>query len=124
MRSSRRHAALLAAIPLIAPTVAQAKARPAAPAGSFLHRQARSVTQLVQEVQADPTSRRRLARFFHQPEGRLADFFRHTLRTGSLTQPGDYTVYFVTGSGLVYPTQMALRPGTAFLSSSTGGPYC
>ncbi|MBV9850905.1 MAG: hypothetical protein JO250_14630 [Armatimonadetes bacterium] len=107
---------------LAAPPAVQAKARPAAPAGSFLHRQARSVPQLVQEVQADPAARRRFARYFHIPEGQVAAYLGRTLRAGALPQPGRYTVFFVAASGLVYPTRMDLRPGTPVFVGRDGKP--
>ena len=113
---------LLSAPALAAPSAPPAKARPIAPAGSFLHRQAHSVPQLVQEVQADPVVRRRLARRLHLPESAVADYLDLNLTTGTLPRSGPYTVYFVAGSGLVYPTRMSLRAGTRVFVGRDGRP--
>ena len=123
MRSSHRFALpLLAVAALTAPRLAAATARPYAPAGSFLHRLAHSVTQLTQEVQADPIVRRRFARHFHIPEREVADNFRRNFLTGTLPRSGTFTVYFVTGTGLIYPTRMDLHAGTPVFVGRGGLP--
>ena len=115
-------AALLVGTVTACPLIAQPKMPPPTPAGSFLHWQARSVSQLVQVTQTDPVARRRFARQFHIPERDVPGYFRRNLLAGSLPKGGDYTVFFVAGSGLVYPTRMDLRPGTPVFVGRDGKP--
>jgi hypothetical protein len=98
---------------------------------AFLPVPARSVGEIVAQVQADPVVRRHYARYLSLPPSRVAQYLRANLVPSHLSQAGRYTVYLVRPNGLIYPTMLtipkgspvfALRSGTALLTWNEGDP--
>ena len=98
---------------------------------SFLPTRAASISQLVQQVQTNPTVRRHYASYFHIPESRIAKYLRQNLVASRLSRGGQYTVYLVRQNSLIYPVMVhlpagsrvfALRSGPAVMTSGDGNP--
>lgn len=114
----KRAAALCALCGLLCVPVTPAAAAPDA----FLPAPAESVRALVRQVNRSAEVRRRYARFFGQPENRVADFLRFRVTTGRLARAGEYTLFFAHPSGVIYPVRLMLSRGVPVFQTRGGRP--
>jgi len=92
------------------------------PPDSYLQYRVYTVDQLIQQVQDNPTVRRRFARHFQIPEDRVVSYMRANLVESYIPETRRYTVYCVSRSGKFYPIRQTFHKGTKVFALRNGQP--
>lgn len=101
--------------------VGQKHFRPAGP-DAFLSFQFDSTDELVAELKANPTLRKRYAKHFRVSEDEVVDFIKRSLVPYRLKDPQTVTVYGVTKTGRIYGVRTRLKKGTRVWATRSGRP--
>jgi hypothetical protein len=74
---------------------------------------------MVRQVESNPTVCRNYARYFHVPEGQVANYLRHNLVQTRVRKTGHYTMYLVRSNGLIYPVMVTVPKGKPVFTLQT-----
>lgn len=101
------------------PEIAVAQAQGTGP-GSFLKHKADSVTALISEISANPSTTARYARHFGISADEVRKYFKENLKLVTLSKPVSKTVYFINKKGSVSSSKRSLAAGTKVFATKNG----
>jgi len=103
-------------------TAAYCSNRPKLPPGAFTTRPVATVRELHDLVVKDKVTAQRLARHFGVKTSELADYAGTNLKLAYLSQPGKYTIYYISRHGRIGVRTAKLSPGEKVFATLDGKP--